>query len=147
MKIINKSENDRRWFLTVIRASSNKQEAAKNCGFTLRTFDNWTERHRVNWRKELRKDLFPIKANFFKWIQLNLSNLFKNCKGKKYTFFGFCLIIAIHSRLINKNNEISLYSALFPYSIERSNRKLFRDLEYKNKIFTEGKNFNSNGKM
>jgi hypothetical protein len=147
MKIINKSENDRRWFLTVIRASSNKQEAARNCGFTLRTFDNWIERHQINWRKELRKDLFPIETNFFKSIQFNLSNLFKNCKGKKYIFFGFCLIITIHSRLINKNNEINLDNTLFSYSIERPNRKLFRNLEHKNKIFPEEKKINANHKM
>ncbi len=137
MKIINKSENDRRWFLTVIRASSNKQEAAKNCGFTLRTFDNWIERHQINWRKELRKDLFLIETNFFKWIKLSLSNLFKKCKGNKYIFFGFCLIIAIHSRLINKNKEINSYNPLVSYIIEQPNQKLFRDLEHKNQLFQE----------
>ncbi len=147
MKIINKSENDRRWFLTVIRASSNKQEAARNCGFTLRTFDNWIERHQINWRNELRKDIFPAKTNFFKCIQLNLSNLFKSCKGKKYIFFGFCLIISIHSRLINKNNEINLFNALFPYTIERPNQKLFRDLEHKKKVFSELKKIDSNQEM
>ncbi|GEM_PF-6261543 len=147
MKTINKFENDRHWLITLIRVSSSEQETARNYGLSLRTFDNYSEDHQVNWKKELHKDLFLIETNFFKWIKLHLLNLRKTCQEKRYFFFGFCLIITIPFPLINKNNKINSYSTIFPYSIERHNPRLFYDLKHKNEVSQKKNLFNSKNKM